>query len=94
MESHVIGHMVSFQTWERFIRESDGSATMKEIIIGLVHATVRDGDLIDSFKLGYTLGDFSSKLSGDALADFYKTIKPTRNLDNVPIVQRHGQPVS
>jgi hypothetical protein len=94
MGPRMIGHMVSYLTWERFIRESDGSVAMKEIVIGVVNAVVREGDLIDSFKLGYTLGGLSSKLSGDSLADFYKTIKLTRDLNNVPIVRRHGEPVS
>jgi hypothetical protein len=90
----MIGHMVSYVTWERLIRESTGSVIMKEIIIGMVRMMVRDGDLIDSFKLGYLLGTLSSTMKGDDLADFYRTIKPTRNLDNLPIVQRHGEPVS
>jgi hypothetical protein len=90
----MIGHMVSYLTWERLIRESDGSVGMKENIIGVVNVMVREGDLLDSFKLGYALGGLSRMLSGDDLADFYKTIKPTRNLDNLPIVQRNGEPVS
>jgi hypothetical protein len=88
------GHMVSFATWEQFIRASDGSDAMKELVVKHIRETVCDGELLDSFHLGYALGALSSLMSRTALEDLYRTIKLTRNLDNVPIVQRHGQPVS
>lgn len=88
------GCMVNFATWEKFIRASDGSDDMKGLVVAYINDNVRDGDLLDSFKLGFALGHFSNAFSGDQLRDFMQTIKLTRDLNNVPIVQLHGHPVS
>jgi len=88
------GRMVAFATWEKFIRASSGSDAMKDRIVALVDEHVRDGDLLDSFKLGFVLGRFSRSMSGQELSDFRETIFLTRDTNNVPIVQVDGKPVS
>lgn len=92
--SDLFGRMVSFATWQKFVEASSGSAAMKCRVIDLVRNRVRDGELIDSFMLGLTLGEVSRKLSAEELRDFEATILFTRDLNNVPIVQVEGQPVS
>jgi hypothetical protein len=86
--------MVSFATWQKFVEASSGSAAMKRRVIDFVCDRVREGELIDSFVLGLTLGGVSRKLSEEQLRDFEATILLTRDLNNVPIVQVDGQPVS
>jgi hypothetical protein len=90
------GCMISYATWEHFIRASDGSDKMKTAIIDWINERrgAREDDLLDSFKLGYELGILSTALTKDELRDFYRTIKLTRDLNNVPIVRRHGEPVA
>jgi hypothetical protein len=94
--SPFLGHMVNFATWERFIRASMGSDDMKDAIIEYVKAHVpREGELVDSFKLGLAVGEFSNRLqTAAAIDDWLRTIVLTRSLDNVPIVQVNGVPVS
>lgn len=98
------GYMINFTTWERYIRASDGSELMKDLVVNYVKLVMlmdrvnsdvlRDSDLLDSFKLGYAYGEISNGLTKDGISDFYRTIQLTRNLDNVPLVRIHGQPVS
>lgn len=90
----LMGRMVSFATWQKFIKASSGSAAMKRRVIDLIRDRVRKGELIDSFMLGLTLGEVSRRLSAKELRDFEATILLTRDLNNVPIVQVQGQPVS
>jgi hypothetical protein len=40
------------------------------------------------------LGHFSTQLSERDYQDFIATIAPTRDIIDVPIVQRHGKPVA
>ena len=89
----LMGRMVHFATFEKFIQASSGSAAMKRQVIDLVRA-LRQGDLIDSFVLGLMLSEASRKLPPERLRDFEATIALTRDLNNVPIVQIEGQPVS
>jgi hypothetical protein len=67
---------------------------MKKTVVDYIDNEVRDGDLLDSFKLGFALGAFSNQLSQTELRDFFATIALTRDTNNVPIVQRHGKPVN
>jgi 5-methylcytosine-specific restriction endonuclease McrBC GTP-binding regulatory subunit McrB len=89
------GAMVSFATWKKFIEASKGSARMKIWLVDYIREHVRDdNDLCDCFKLGFALGHFSTQLSARDLKDFDVTIALTRDMNNVPIVQRHGKPVA
>lgn len=83
----MIGVMINYATWEKYIRASQGSEPMKESLIDFVRAELREGELLDSFKLGYALGWFSRDMHGEALRDFYATIELTRDTRNVPIVR-------
>ena len=80
------GMMVSFDTWQQFIRASNGPAQMKKRIINFIYKNVYDEGFLDSFKLGYALGAFSNDLADHEHIEFFHTIVLTRNLDNVPIV--------
>ena len=87
--------MVNFATWQKYIRRSQGSEAMQARVIHFVTETVpRAGDMMDGFKLGYALGFYSGGMTGAELKDFETTIALTRDLNNVPIVQMGGRPVS
>jgi hypothetical protein len=59
------------------------------------HRAARDrGHAADCFKLGYALGKLSSWIPTYQMRDFDATIVLTRDVNNVPIVQMHGKPVS
>lgn len=97
----LMGIMVSLNTWLKLIEESEGSAIMKSRIVYFIGLNVPpepgptpDMPLLDSFKLGYAMGEFSADMMGDELADFRRTVLPTRDMDKLPIVQRYGKPVS
>jgi hypothetical protein len=82
-----LGYMISFETWEKFIRLSSGSDAMKDRIVTFVALLFGKPELLDSFLLGLSIGEFRSVLIDDEESDFWKTIELTRNVDNVPIVQ-------
>jgi hypothetical protein len=90
------GRMISFTTWERYIRASTGSDDMKEALIDFIKKEVpREGDLMDCFYVGFALGHFSKSFQTPAaMEDWLRTIVLTRDLNNVPIVQVNGVPVS
>jgi len=82
----MFGYMISFETWEKFIRLSDGSDSMKDRVISLIVENLGRTEQIDSFKLGLLLGAFSNSLTKDEREDWLKTIALTRDTDNVPII--------
>src|SRR5262245_55439475 len=95
----MLGYMVNFDTWEKFIRLSDGSERMKTLVIEVVRIGLRTEDgLLDSLKLGYLMGAmgnyWAEHQGGDATEDFWTTIKLTRDLNNVPFVRSPQGPVS
>ena len=95
IEGSLNGQMVSFDTWEKFIRASDGSLLMKELVIHHVKPIRLDDGLLDSFELGLRLGWIHKQLApGKESEDFLRTIELTRSLDNVPIVRTSKGPVS
>jgi len=95
IEGSLNGQMVSFDTWEKVIRASDGSKLMKEMLIHYVKMIRTEDGLLDSFELGLRLGWIGKQLApGKETEDFLRTIEPTRSLDNVPIVRRDGETAS
>lgn len=84
--SDLTGYMISFETWEKFIRLSKGSDTMKDRLIAYVVEHLGRPGLLDSLKLGLVLGQFSNTLTDEEDDDFIETICLTRDTDNVPIV--------
>lgn len=80
------GLMVSFDTWQKFIRASNGSDAMKQQVIDFIYENVHDKGLLDSFKLGYALGVFSNGLTTTEHEDWFNTVILTRDMNNVPIV--------
>ena len=91
------GYMIRFETWEKFIRASNGSERMKQLVIDRVREEVpnRKG-LIDSFEAGLAIGALMNRFEAHPLDldDLIRTIELTRDLNNVPIVEAHGKPVS
>jgi hypothetical protein len=88
-----LGYMIRFDTWEKFIRLSSGSDAMKDRIVAFVVSIFGRPELLDSLKLGLAVGEFSNYLTDEEDSDFLDTIKLTRSLDNVPIVQVGDKPV-
>jgi hypothetical protein len=86
MES-LLGYMISFETWKKYIRLSTGSDDMKSRVISFVVLLFNKPEFLDSLKLGLSFGEFIETLSYEELIDFEKTILLARNLNNVPIVQ-------
>jgi hypothetical protein len=84
------GYMISLETWKKYILLSSGSDKMKDRIITYVVLLFNKPRLLDSFELGLAIGEFSNTLSNEEEVDLLKTIKLTRNTDNVPIVQVKG----
>jgi len=84
----ITGYMISFKTWETYIRLSLGSDAMKERVISHVILKFGRPELLDSFELGLLMGEFSNTLSDEEDIDWLKTIELTRDTDNVPIVKR------
>jgi hypothetical protein len=93
----LFGYMIRLETWEKFIRASNGSEHMKELVINHVRAEVpaQDG-LLDSFKTGLAVGNLMERFEPHPLDldDLIRTIELTRNLDNVPIVLAQGRSLS
>jgi hypothetical protein len=83
----MLGHMIDFATWEKYIRLSDGSDVMKDWVIAYVERSLGRPKLLDSFQLGLVLGELSVIIDDNEQGDFLETIRLTRNLDNVPYVQ-------
>jgi hypothetical protein len=83
----MLGHMIDFATWEKYIRLSDGSDTMKDQVIIYVERSLGRTKLLDSFMLGLVLGELSVTIDDTEQGDFLETIRLTRSLDNVPFVQ-------
>lgn len=83
----LIGYMISFETWEKFIRLSTGSDEMKDRLIAYVVEHFGRPELLDSLELGLVLGEFSNTLTDEEDDDFIETICLTRDTDNVPIVK-------
>jgi hypothetical protein len=83
----MLGYMVDFATWEKFIRLSDGSDAMKDQVITRVERSLGRTKLLDSFMLGLVLGELSVNIDENHRRDFLDTIRLIRNIDNVPIVQ-------
>jgi hypothetical protein len=81
------GYMLRFDVWEKVIRASDGSDTMKEKLVAAAKPLRTNDGLLDSFQLGLTLGELSKQLTPIELEDFQRTRRPGGNLDLVPFVK-------
>ena len=94
----LFGYMIRFETWEKFVRASNGSEYMKELVIKKVRAEVPiQAGLIDSFKAGLVIGALMNRFEEENpidLGDIFRTIELTRDLNNVPIVRVNGTLVS
>jgi len=86
----LLGYMIRYDTWEKFILASNGSEHMKQLVITHVRDKVSNEDgLIDSFKTGLAVGQLLGRCETHDLDkdDLLRTIVLTRSLDNVPIVR-------
>ena len=81
------GFMISFATWEKFIRLSTGSDAMKDRVINRVVQRLGRPEFLDSFELGLVLGELSTSLTLGERRDWLATIHLTRDTSNVPIVK-------
>jgi hypothetical protein len=86
--------MIKFETWEKFIRLSNGSDAMKDRVVDYVVEKFGRPELLDSFLLGYSFGVLSDGFTSDEVYDFYRTIELTRDTANVPIVKIGDQEIN
>jgi hypothetical protein len=90
----LFGYYVSAQRWRELVNASQASEDMRVRVLARGESVIAGKPTVDCFALGLALGEMSSGLNGEELAQFLLAIKDTRDLTQLPFVSIDGQPVS